>query len=193
MKLICFLYSSFFYIFSIPAFSYAQSSENSASSKEALEEDSEALYKAQLTDFYTWSQEDEKYVLKKSQFGFKMLIEKDSDAKDVVVDEFQVVDVVDTPKKKRYLSVFSPKEVHFEYGLEDSGKKLSVQSKLSGDQKKLSVYLSEKSKSSILNSLLSAYKVEEVSGSQIQSSSDYECRIQKAHLVCSIEYILKSM
>lgn len=153
-----------------------------------LPQESPLVLRANVIDTYHWSEDDQKYSLKKSQFSFTVERESsnhESSNSNVpnIIDEGDITQTAE--QNARYLSV-SASQVAIE---SSSGKKKVVRSQLFEDRERLHIYFSKDSKDEIFNSLLVAAKVE-VPVWQHQSSSHYSCQVNKEQLlVCSMAYV----
>ena len=175
----------FFCFLSSTAYSVALPDQN-------LPKDHVMVLQARVTDVYGWSENNQKYSLKSSQFAFKVFPESEGADEESLLGKDSILDV---PKRDvRYLSVYSSSMVHFESVKPLSGeskKTMAVRAMLSEDKEKLSVFFPEKTKKNILEGLLLATKVESFSKQNIHTSSNYDCQIENKQLICSIKYILK--
>ena len=153
-----------------------------------LTQDSPLVLRASVVDTYNWSEDNQKYSLKKSQFYFTVEQESDNNNDNNnnvpnIIDEGDITQTVE--QNARYLSI-SSNQVSIE---SSKGKKKVVRSQLFEGREKLHIYFSESSKDEIFNSLLLAAKVE-VPVWKNQSSSHYSCQINKEKLlVCSMSYV----
>ncbi|MDE0119772.1 MAG: hypothetical protein OXM55_07180 [Bdellovibrionales bacterium] len=151
-----------------------------------LSQESPLVLKARVVDTYKWSENNQKYSLKKSQFYFTVEQRK-SGNNDVpsIIDEGDITQTAE--QNARYLSI-SANQVAIE---SSSGKKKVVRSQLFEGRERLHIYFSNDSKDEIFNNLLVTARVE-VPAWQNQSASHYSCQVNKEQfLVCSMGYVSK--
>lgn len=174
----------FFFLFVLNAYSYAAIPTDIPS-----ENPQRLIHEVNVTDSYQWSSEHSKYVLLDTQVNFKTIVQpkefSDEDGGNVV-DEGNISAVSDN--NARYLSV-NPNKVFFE---SESAEKVAVNARLSDDKKKLSVQFSKERKEDLLKGILAVVDIGPIQTDSYKTqSSDYECKVQNAKLICSINYVLK--